>query len=305
MKTFYTIAISLLSALSFAQQTISFEDSEGFMTGDINGQGAWISTPTGDIPPNITNQMISIDNASDGSSSLKIVKEPIFGTQSEPIIGGFYNLPAPLEFGNFSVSFDINMSQLDGSVFGFQGVDSIHEIFIVRVDFDKTGIIKILNTISGAQTLVSTSGTWSPDLWYRFKVVGTSTEVKYYLNDVLIYTGMAAGSFNIDQLRFVHDNALGIAYIDNIKVNTELVMGVKDVKVGDPALQLYPNPAGDFIKIKFTGKIKYVEVFDVVGKNIQVKFNGDNIDIKSLPAGEYFFKISTDTKVFTEKVIKN
>ncbi|RTZ46525.1 hypothetical protein EJ377_20395 [Chryseobacterium arthrosphaerae] len=128
--------------------------------------------------------------SSHGSVSLKIVREPVYGTQSEPIIGGFYNLQDQLSSTGFSVSFDISISQLNGSDFGFQAVNSISEQCIARVDFEKTGVLKILNTISGAQNMVSTSGNWSSNNWYRFKAVGTAAGISYYLNGILIYTGL-------------------------------------------------------------------------------------------------------------------
>jgi len=304
MKKYYSIAFLLLSACIFAQQTVSFESNEGFNVGNINGQAGWISTPTGGVPANVTHQSISADKASDGSSSLKIVKETTYGTQSDPIIGGFYNLPAPLAYNNFSVSFDINMSQLNGSDFGFQGVNSVDDQFVVRLDFDKTGLFKILNTISGIQDLIPISSNWLPNIWYRIKVVGTATDVRYYLNNILIYTGAAASSVNIDQLRFVHNNALGTAYIDNIKVNSELlVLGIKDSSFTAKEVLVYPNPASDFIHINFPGTVKKIAIYDESGRIIKTEINSSEMDIKGLPSGVYMVNITTEEKNFTEKVL--
>ncbi|MEF9478101.1 hypothetical protein OWR28_10730 [Chryseobacterium sp. 1B4] len=69
MKKYYSIAFLISSVCIFAQQSISFESTEGFSTGDINGQAGWISTPTGGVPQNVTHQTVSLDKASDGSSS--------------------------------------------------------------------------------------------------------------------------------------------------------------------------------------------------------------------------------------------
>ncbi|RXM39031.1 hypothetical protein BOQ62_13130 [Chryseobacterium sp. CH21] len=311
MKKYYSIAFLLLSMCVFAQQTVSFESSEGFNTGNINGQAGWISTPTGGIPENITHQTISSDKASDGSTSLKIVKETTYGTQSEPIIGGFYNLSTPLSYNNFSVSFDINMSQLNGSDFGFQGVNDIDDQLVVRLDFDHTGLVKILNTISGVQDLISIPSAWLPNTWYRFKVVGTATDVRYYLNDVLIYTGAAAGAMNINQLRFVHNNALGSAYIDNIKINTELqVMGVKDADLHDIELTFYPNPVTDIINVTSKeAKINLVSIIDMAGKSIKTVFSSNNknntsVNVSELTAGNYILIIDTEKGRFNKKFIK-
>ncbi|MGH1517373.1 T9SS type A sorting domain-containing protein [Chryseobacterium sp. JK1] len=304
MKQYYSLVLTLFSVLCFSQQIISFENAEGFSPIDVNGQVNWISTPTGGTPANVTQQIISMEKSTHGSNSLKIVQESTFGTQSEPIIGGFYNLQIPLAYTNFSVEFDINMSQRNGSVFGFQGVDSIEEQYVVRVDFDKTGEIKILNTVSGTQTLITTSETWAPNTWYKFKVLGTGTEVKYYLNNFLLFTGSAAAALDIGQLRFVHNNALGTAYIDNITINKDIVLGVNDVRPNTKTVTLYPNPATEFLKIDSQNKIKSVKAFDLNGRRMEITMEGNKIDVRHLAVGEYLLTIETDGKNMIEKFIK-
>ncbi|WP_288445759.1 T9SS type A sorting domain-containing protein [uncultured Chryseobacterium sp.] len=304
MKKYYSIALLLCSMCFYAQQTVSFESNEGFSTGNINGQAGWISTPTGGVPENITHQMITVDKASDGSASLKIVKEATYGTQSEPVIGGFYNLQIPLSYNNFSVSFDINMSQLNGSDFGFQGVNNIDDQQIVRLDFDKTGVVKILNTLSGMQNLITIPSDWLPNTWYRFKIIGTVADIRYYLNDSLIYTGSPAGAVNINQLRFVHNNALGSAYIDNIKINTEAALSANDSVKDHVKLSVYPNPASETLQITASKKIKHIEVYDRSGKRMEVPVNGNQVNVRSLPSGAYLLNIETEDRNFTEKFIK-
>ncbi|WP_313091619.1 T9SS type A sorting domain-containing protein [Chryseobacterium flavum] len=304
MKKYYSIALSFFSVFSLAQEMISFESAEGFVTGSIHGQGNWISTPTGGTPAHVTHQVISSDNASNGNTSLKIVRENVFGTQPEPVIGGFYNVSAPLSVTDFSVSFDIHMSQLNGSVFGFQGVNNTAEQMVVRIDFDKTGIIKILNRLSGSLELVSTPAVWAPDTWYRFKIVGTAANVRYYMNDILIYTGIAVSSFDIDQLRFVHDNDLGTAYIDHIKINSETLMSVKETIQDQNKALVYPNPARDYLKISVLHKIDLVEMYDASGKKTETVINGNNIDVRGLNKGLYMIHIKSGNKNFTEKFIK-
>lgn len=304
MKKYYSIALSLFSVFCFAQQTISFEDNEGFVIGNIHGQGAWISTPTGGNPENVTHQTISTDVATDGSSALKIVRESIYGVQSEPIIGGFYNLAAPLTCTSFSVSFDIHMSQLNGSVFGFQGVNNVTEQTVIRVDFDQTGVIKILNKDPNVQNMVDTPGVWMPDIWYKFKVVGTAMETRYYLNDALIYTEPVSTPLTIDQLRFVHNNGLGTAYFDNINISSEAVMSVKETIQDQNKVLVYPNPARDYLKINVLQKIDLVEMYDASGKKTETVINGNNIDLRSLNKGVYLIHIKSGNKIFTAKFIK-
>ncbi|MFP3595201.1 T9SS type A sorting domain-containing protein [Chryseobacterium sp. SIMBA_029] len=304
MKKIYLMALSLFSALAMSQQTISFEAQEGFTTADIHGQGTWISTPTGGMPPNVTHQIINTEKASTGSYSLKIVKEPVYGTQSIPIIGGFNNLTTPLTYTNFIVSFDINMSQLNGSVFGFQGVNSTQEQFVIRVDFDNSGGVKILNTVAGNVMLDSTTSNWVPNSWYRFKVVGSAANIKYFVNDTLIYTGAAVNELNIDQVRFVHNNNIGTAYIDNIKIDNETLLSTKSTSVNGSILVIYPNPSTDFIKINSSNTIRNVEVFDLAGKRINLKVNNNMLNIRDLSSGLYLVNIETEGRNFTKKFIK-
>ncbi|PQA91939.1 hypothetical protein B0A69_16080 [Chryseobacterium shigense] len=304
MRKIYTIAICLLSTISLAQQLISFESLDGFYTGDIHTQGTWISTPTGDVPPYILNQTICTDNATDGMNSLKIVKENTYGTQPVPIIGAFDNLPMMLPHNNFTVSFDINMSQLNGSVFSFQGLSSAEEKYVVRLDFDNTGNVKVLKSFSGTSVMEATSGTWQPNLWYRLTVIGTSADVKYYLNGILIYSGTAAESMGMNQLRFVHDNADGTAYIDNLKVYSEALLSASDIALDKKKFAIYPNPASDFITISSPDKIKSIGMYDSAGKKVQIKLENNKVDIVQLPAGVYLVNIKTENRNYSEKFIK-
>lgn len=304
MKKIYLIACSLWAASSFAQQGISFEGNEGFVAGNINGQGTWISTPTGGNPENVTHQTISTDNASDGSNALKIVRESLYGEQLEPVIGGFYNLAIPLNNAHFSVSFDINMSELNGSVFGFQGVNNTSEQTIVRVDFDKTGIIRILDKNSTIQNMISTSGIWAPNTWYRLKVVGTTIGIRYYLNDSLIYTENSTNPGMIDQLRFVHNNGLGTAYIDHIKVNEELVLSVKETKADAQALMVYPNPVTDYLHLKSESKINKIEIFNAEGRIFNIIFTDNTADVRAFLPGIYFVKYNIGDEIYYNKFIK-
>jgi hypothetical protein len=55
---------------------------------------------------------------------------------------------------------------------------------------------------------------------------------------------------------------------------------------------VYPNPATDFIRVKFSKDAK-VEVFNLIGESFHVIVAGDNlIDISSLSRGIYVLKIS-------------
>ncbi|RQO40745.1 hypothetical protein DBR39_07350 [Chryseobacterium sp. KBW03] len=306
MKKLYIFAISLISISSFAQQTISFEASEGFTAGNINGQQGWTSTSDGEVPPTyITSQLVSTEMATQGSSSFKITPDPLFGPQQGPVIGGFYTFTAPLTYNSFTQSFDVRLTQKNTSTsdFVFRTVNTAGAGSIVTyINFSFNG--KILIVTAGSGTLVDTTQTWNANTWYRVKVVSTATGIQYYLNDTLIYTGQPYSNSNINRMDFVHDNYGGSAYIDNIKINNEASLSTKDAVKNDVKLSIYPNPATEFIKITTPNKIRHVEVYDMSGKRVDITLNGDQVNVRNLSSGAYLLNVETDGRNFTEKFIK-
>ncbi|WP_415327450.1 T9SS type A sorting domain-containing protein [Chryseobacterium sp. MMS23-Vi53] len=301
MRKFYLFAFSLISILSFSQSTISFESSEGFTAGSIHGQGTWVTTGTGGTPANVANQIINSEDKTAGLNSLKITKESAFSGQSSTIVGAFDNLAATLPYNNFTISFDIKITEKSStsSDFAFATVNTTAGSYVtwLRCQFD--------GKIMVATTAWNDSGaTWNANTWYRFKVVGGATSVSYYLNNTLIYTGAPMTTNAINQLRFVHDNYSGSAYVDNIRINNEITLGTDEISAKENNISIYPNPTTEFVNIKSSKKIKNVEVFDISGRKINVKLDGDRVDVRSLSAGSYLLNVETEGKNITEKFIK-
>jgi hypothetical protein len=301
MKKIYLLAVSLISALSLAQSTISFESSEGFTTGSIHGQGTWVTTGTGGTPANVANQVISTEDKTTGLNSLKITKETAFGGQTSTIVGAFDNLATTLAYTNFTISFDIKITEQSAtsSDFAFATVNTTAGSYVTWLRCQYDGKVMVATTAwndSGA--------TWAANTWYRFRIVGTATGVNYYMNNTLIYTGAAMTNNAINQLRFVHDNYSGNAYIDHVRINNETNLGTDEVSAKNDKISIYPNPTTDFVSIKSANKIKNIEVFDISGRKIDVKLDGDKVDVRSLSAGSYLLNVETAGRNFTEKFIK-
>ncbi|WP_312076113.1 T9SS-dependent choice-of-anchor J family protein [Chryseobacterium sp.] len=81
-------------------------------------------------------------------------------------------------------------------------------------------------------------------------------------------------------------------------------LSVSDTELQDKTLQVYPNPTSDFISFKTVSKIIKAEVFDVVGKNVKVPFNNNQLDVRKLPAGQYLITIETSEGKSSQKFIK-
>jgi len=96
----------------------------------------------------------------------------------------------------------------------------------------------------------------------------------------------------------------GISKIDDIIVTGEVISGI-DVEIAEPTFSIFPNPShGDFT-IQNDGNIKYVQIYDLSGKNI---FEKEGIDdqqfISGLGSGIYFIKLTHDSGLSsTQKLI--
>ncbi|MET3036351.1 T9SS type A sorting domain-containing protein [Chryseobacterium sp. NRRL B-14859] len=289
--------LGLFSGTAFSQQTISFEASEGYSAGNINGQKGWVTSN------GVDQQTVNSEKASVGTNSLKLKKNNFYCEQREAVLGAFYNLPSALVSANFTVSFDIYLRFRYTSDYEFQAVNSSENKAVVRAQFTNSGAVKVLDITdpsSGATGLAETAGVWPIASWKRFKVVGSPSDIKYYLDNVLIYKGIRANSSGIDQLRFVHNNFGEYAYIDNIKINNES----SDAAPEQQKISIYPNPSSDFITVLSPNKIKNIVIMSGFGKEIKVNADNNKIDIRNLLPGMYLLNVETEGRNFTEKFVK-
>ncbi len=72
-------------------------------------------------------------------------------------------------------------------------------------------------------------------------------------------------------------------------------------------VNLYPNPANDFIKIESKNSIKNISIYNEIGqliKNLKIRNSNNTIvNIKHLQKGIYYMRISTDKKAILKKII--
>lgn len=308
-KVLFSMLVGV-SQLAFSQQLISFEESEGYTTANIDTQQGWRTTAIGVGSPNVLSQTVSTEQFVGGSRSLKITKEAALPVQNNPVVGAFKPIGSSLAYNNFTISFDIRITEKASaaSLYEFQTIGNgpAGRVYVIRLRFNKTGGIVAAQTTGTSSTFATTTGTWNADTWYRVKIVGTATGLTYYLNDTQIYTGNFFLNYNFDEMAFVHDNNSGSGYIDRIAINNEGgVLSTKDdVKIIKNMLSIYPNPTSDILNIKTDSKISTVSVIDITGKKVNVKLEDNKIDVRSLTAGIYLINIETKEGISTEKFIK-
>lgn len=150
-------------------------------------------------------------------------------------------------------------------------------------------------------------GSWIPGQWYNLRIeidhVAEKT-IKYYLNNQLVHTSpLGPRVVRANDLNFEFDNDGSGFIVDNIIIRDMDQMAVSDVSKSQ--LNIYPNPASEFINIRTDDKIKSVRIYSATGN--LVKTENDHlsvISIASLPKGNYMVTIETDKGSETKKIIK-
>ncbi|SEH53187.1 T9SS type A sorting domain-containing protein [Epilithonimonas hominis] len=303
MKNKYLLMLSLVSSFAMAQKSISFENNEGYTTGNIHGQNNWEVTLNSDELP-INGQNITSESASAGSNALKIAVDVDEDFGWFPIYGAAKILDQGFNYKHTTIEFDAYISELDGSTFEFgtYGADNDEFVPISTFSFNYTGNLEVVSSID--YDYEATEFTWQADKWYKLKAEISENQIKYYIDGTLVYTGTNFSKRNVLGIIFLHDNISGFAYIDNIKINDE-VMSVNDVKKDN--IKLYPNPVKDVLKIDIPNNetITNICIYNVAGQKVKTFSLPKEINIESLPKGNYIIEITTDKdKKYTSKFIK-
>ncbi|GGG65779.1 T9SS type A sorting domain-containing protein [Epilithonimonas arachidiradicis] len=304
MKNKYLLILSLFSSFAFAQQTISFEASEGYTAGDINGQNGWEVTLNSDDEP-IKNQVITTEKASEGTQSIKIDVDLDENFLFFPIFGAAKLFDNAYDYKNTTVEMDVFITEKEASNFDFGtfGIVDTDEYMPVAIfAFNSLGVLEVVKNED--YQYESTNFNWEANRWYKLKSVTSENEIKFYVDGALVHTIPNFSKTNITGINLLHDNFSGGAYIDNIKINDE-VMAVNDVKKGN--MKLYPNPVKDILKINLSDNesISEINIYNVAGQKLKTVSKQTEINVESLSKGVYMIDVKTDkNKTYNSKFIK-
>ena len=306
-----TLAFITLLAFQFgnAQQTISFETSEGYTLGDINGQNGWATTGDGS-GGFVFNQVVTNDAATDGTNSLKIANDDRFGWQSNgPIIGGFYTYATPVPFDGATISGDFYIDDEAGNSddYRFGTVSLAAGFFTSIVDFGYDGSLSVLT--NGA--FEDLTQTWIPQTWYNIRIEFTATDITYYIDNVQVSQGpLGPNQANpIEDVRFIHDNynEPAFAYLDNFRTNNEPTMGVN--QFNSNIFSHSYNKDSDVLKIESsTLNFNNIQLYNVLGQEVinkNLSQTKESVNLSGLQDGVYLAKIMMEGQVKTLKFLKN
>lgn len=296
--------MALTSSLTFAQQTISFETTEGFQLGTLNTQNGWEVTEGTD--GFITNQVITNEHASNGTYSFKNGDEPGFDFQWFPIFGASKTFETPLDHTNLTVSYDVKATALNGSDFEFvlYSIDANDEFVpVAGVGIENRGFIYLIKDAD--YDFDYAEAEWTPNEWVNIKIEISATEIKYYVDNVLQSTIANFTQLDVLGVNMLHNNYGNDAYYDNLVI-TNSDLGT--TPFGQNSLAVYPNPAKDVVSLALpiNTEVKEVVVYNVTGQEVLRTNQTENISISELATGTYFLKATTTNGAsLTKKILKN
>ncbi|GGB68127.1 hypothetical protein GCM10007424_05160 [Flavobacterium suaedae] len=303
MKNFYLLFASLLSSLTFAQQSTSFESSEGYELGTIHGQNDWEVTEGSDGL--ITNQVITDEEASEGSFSFKNAFEPSFSDQWFPIFGASKTFDEPIDYTNLTVSYDVLVTETDGSDFEFT-LFAINEneeyVPVAGVGIENRGYIYLIKDVDYGFDYAEAE--WTPNEWINVRIEVSADEIKYYINDTLENTIANYTQLDIVGLNMLHNNFGADGYYDNFVITTG---SLSTPSFENNSFAVFPNPTRNILSISLPDnkEVSEVEFYDILGQRSLITSQTQNINISALANGIYILQVNnTDGTIFTKKVVK-
>ncbi|WP_394906781.1 T9SS type A sorting domain-containing protein [uncultured Mesonia sp.] len=306
MKKITLTFAALVAAFTMqAQTTVSFETSEGFTAGStIDSQNSWVVQDPLDPQFTVDNTM-----ASDGTNSLKATAT---NQQYQDNDGNLVPVGAisPVNVINDSkveVSFDL---YVESPPAGGNASDvrispqspSQGQVTAV-VKFDYQNNVQVVDNAGGSNAWQQAS-TYAFDTWYNFKMEFdfTNSEIKYYLDNTLVYTGNVWAATNIENFYIAFDNYENGFYFDNLVVDTTLGTEVQE-KVNFKHFV----DANAVLNINAENAMNNVAVFNLLGQEVinqNVEAKDAQINLNSLNAGVYLVQVNINGQKESFKVIK-
>ncbi len=295
-KNLFLLATAFLSSYIPGQQKISFETIEGYNLGTVVGQKEW--TVKTDNVPNSSFKVVT-GKASDGNNSVEVTSTNDY---TENFTYLFKKIP---EYNRLSVSADVKLEKLDSS-----------DYYLLSLYYNNNGNYSWaggFNFMYSGKLYADSDvnfkdlGSWIPGKWYNLRIEidhVTEKNVKYYLDNQLVHTS-ALGSkvVRANDLNFEFDNDGSGFIVDNIIIADMDQLAVADLS--KKQINIFPNPASDFITIKIDDKINAVKFYNAAGSLIKTaQANSSKIDISSLTKGNYIISIETESGIETKKFIK-
>lgn len=109
-----------------------------------------------------------------------------------------------------------------------------------------------------------------------------------------------------DNTTYFVTQTVGECTSEALAITVEVTLSTGDFNL--VSLKAYPNPTSDFVTVSYNNDITNVAVINMLGQTLMTKdvnVNTTQIDMTSLPTGNYFVKVTVEGAVKTIKIVKN
>lgn len=251
----------------------------------------------------------------DGQADFKLGSGQIYFNYNEAAFG-----PNVQANGNFTVTqpngdLDLPLSNGGGYICG-QGVDAtaaaaIYGGFVVN-DNTTFRVSWAFTQVFGSSTFALNNVLATPRRLIHIKIkyvdVNAAPMVAFENdNNVLsqatdqFYTacGDAGGAFaSVDCTNYPGTQFVGATFD-----SAGATLAVEQNQLLQSSVSIYPNPATNVINVKASVAIKSIKLFDMLGKQVLVTNQTEQINIKHLPIGVYFLKAFAEDGSITKKIV--
>jgi hypothetical protein len=304
-KTLLTLSFLLTISLS-AQETISFEASEGYtldmidFQGEVGNEWSLLNASATDVMDGAL-ATVANNRAVTGTNSLRFESDNTQWGYYAGVLSPFF----PGYDDEFIVTHQFYPDSAADSDYLFQifDYDGTDLIAVATLRFDWQGTIDF----SDGTTLNSNLTTYTAGQWYEVQIERTLTNIILRVNGTQLasYPNFGTGT----SAKFV-----GIRY-DNYGSG----FNVDDLTIEVPAssasfisnsISVYPNPATSAINLISKDGLTFenVTIVDVNGRSVKtvvVNQTQSQINVSDLTSGVYFLNIETNEGSTVKKFIKN
>jgi hypothetical protein len=166
--------------------------------------------------------------------------------------------------------------------------------------FNSTGVNEI-------QTFLVSGGVLDPNPEYKtlitFNTNGEPKAFNYFENNVLMRRDSLEydSDYFLKKVKLYIGNSLNFGKIENYYFQNTL--SISEVESKQETVNVFPNPASEFIQLESTANIIDVQLFNMNGQ-LLIRQNSNEIDLSRLESGTYLLIGQTDLGSFSKKIVK-
>ncbi len=298
-KILLSLGLFVFLSATYAQDT-SFEASEGYQLGEINGQNGWQAI-------SFLSEMFTVSNeeASDGNNALKLGLDATGFIPDGTTIGPTRNIAAtlPNTLDTFEISASLYITstedsegEIDFNIYGAAGTETLPGASIALLN-GKVLIVEMSDFSVGAEVTVQNET--FIDLTFQFDFI--NEETLYYLEDDLIYTG----DLNISEITAYgfYTTGKAVGFVDNITTVINPNLGIQEVDKN--AFSHYTKE--NRLYLESSSAMKSVKVYNLNGQEVMSQSLGSTkeiIAVESLSPGVYLARLVLNDTVKDFKFIR-